>query len=194
MCCITAKISSSCNSKKQNLIDAQLQIQVNEYLSKWGDSYNCEDKWWGDKNLTWEAALERAWNSCLCNGKMHRHQRHWAKSLPEGLRVSLEPDIYRDNFNNFHDLYSWIESVASRVNGIGCTTTYDVARRLGVWMGLKPELVYLHAGTGEGAKKLGVTGKTAPLSDFPEEIQELGATHAENFLCIYKDVIRAKVD
>lgn len=190
----------SCNSKKQSLISDLLQIQVNQYTNKWGNSYNCEDRWWGDKKLTWEAALKRAWNSRLCDdickGKMHGHQRRVAHKLSEGLRVSLEPDIYRDNFNSFHDLYRWVESVGNRVNGIGPTTTYDVARRLGVWMGLVPEMVYLHAGTGKGAKKLGITGKVAPLSAFPKEIQGLGATHAENFLCIYKDRIQTitKVD
>jgi hypothetical protein len=183
-----------CYSRKQNIIADQLQIQVNEYLDKWGDSYDCEDKWWGDKKLTWEAALERAWNSRLCNGKMHGHQRRVAHKLSEGLRESLKPDIYHDNFNSFHDLYSWIELVASHVNGIGSTTTYDIARRLGVWIGLMPEVVYLHAGTAEGARKLGVIGKVAPLTAFPKEIQELGATHAENFLCIYKDAIRARAN
>lgn len=68
------KTFQECNSKSCNLIDDQLQIQVNKYLNKWGDSYNCEDKWWGDKKLDWEAALERAWHSRLCNGKMHGHQ------------------------------------------------------------------------------------------------------------------------
>lgn len=185
-----------CNSKKHNLIDDQLQIQVNEYLNEWGDSYNCEDKWWGDKNLDWEAALERAWNSRVCNGKMHGHQCRVAAKLPEGLRVSLDDNIQPECFNSFHDLYCWVESVANRVKGIGPTTTYDVARRLGLGMGFKPEMVYLHAGTAKGAKKLGVTDKVVPLNAFSLEIQRLGATHAENFLCIYKDLIRtpANVD
>lgn len=113
----------------------------------------------------------------------------WLHSLPAGLRVSLNDNIHPESFNSFHDLYLWVESVASRVNGIGSTTTYDIARRLSVWRNLVPEMVYLHAGTAKGAKKLGVTGKIAPLSAFPLEIQELGATHAENFLCIYKNAI-----
>ena len=50
-------------------------------------------------------------------------------------------------------------------------------------------VLYLHTGTAAGAKKFGVEGEIAPLSAFPKEIQALGATHAENFLCIYKDQI-----
>ena len=125
---------------------------------------------------------------------MHGHQCRVAAKLPEGLRVSLNDNIQPENFNSFHDLYLWVESVASRVNGIGSTTTYDVARRLSVWRNLEPQMVYLHAGTAKGAKKLGVTGKVAPLNAFPLEIQELGATHAENFLCIYKDLIRTSAN
>ncbi len=207
--------AQKCNIKKQNLIDDLLQIQVNEYTDKWGDSYNCEDKWWGDKKLTWEADLVRAWKSRLCNGifngKLHGHQCRVADKLPEGLRVSLNDNIQPESFNSFHDLYSWVESIATRVKGIGPTTTYDVARRLGVWRELKPEMVYLHAGAAKGAKRLGVIGnkvcphagaaggvkklgRIALLSNFPKEIQELGATHAENFLCIYKDAIRTSVN
>ena len=48
-------------------------------------------------------------------------------------------------------------------------------------------MVYLHAGAAEGAKKLGIEGDTVSLNDFPLEIQKLGATHAENFLCVYKN-------
>lgn len=125
---------------------------------------------------------------------MHGHQCRVAAKLPEGLRVSLNDNIQPESFNSFHELYLWVESVASRVNGIGSTTIYDVARRLGVWVELEPEMVYLHAGTAKGAKKLGVTGKVAPLNAFPLEIQRLGATHAENFLCIYKDLIRTSAN
>lgn len=51
-------------------------------------------------------------------------------------------------------------------------------------------MVYLHAGTREGAKKLDIEGDVALLSDFPKEIQSLGATHAENFLCLYKNRLK----
>lgn len=40
-----------------------------------------------------------------------------------------------------------------------------------------------------GARKLGIQGHIVSLDDLPIEIKELGATHAENFLCIYKDCL-----
>ena len=82
-----------------------------------------------------------------------------------------------------------MKSIVSRVRGLGATTAYDAARRLGAWLRLEPVVVYLHAGTAAGARKFGVEGEIAPLIAFPKEVQSLGATHAENFLCIYKDQI-----
>ncbi|WP_237766077.1 hypothetical protein [Arthrospira platensis] len=46
-------------------------------------------------------------------------------------------------------------------------------------------------GTAEGAAVFNITGQTAFLSAFPPEIQKIGATHAENFLCIYKDNLKS---
>lgn len=96
-----------------------------------------------------------------------------------------------EDFQDFQSLYCWIKSVTDSVSGLGATTAYDVARRLGVKLRLKPVDVYLHAGSAAGAKKFGIKGESAPLSKFPKEIQALGATHAENFLCIYKDLIES---
>lgn len=120
---------------------------------------------------------------------MPPHQRRVAHKLKEGLDVSLSDNVQPDNFNNFESIYSWIKSVTDRVKGLGVTTAYDVARRLVAWLNMQPTRVYLHAGAAEGAKKLGIEDDTVSLNDFPIEIQELGATHAENFLCIYSEKI-----
>ena len=160
---------------------------VDEYLEEYGNSYDWEDKWWGDKNITWSEAIERAWQSRFENGKMHGHQRRVAGKLYLGLEACLNQNRSPNNFDDFHAVYSWLESITIPINGLGATTTYDVARRLGAWLGMQPTMVYLHAGAAEGAKKLGIEGETVSLNDFPQEIQKLGATHAENFLCIYKN-------
>ncbi|MGB5637142.1 MAG: hypothetical protein WBM86_30770 [Waterburya sp.] len=73
---------------------------VDEYLEEYGNSYDWEDKWWGDKNITWSEAIERAWRSRFENGKMHGHQRRVAHKLEEGLEVSLSDNIQPDDFNN----------------------------------------------------------------------------------------------
>jgi hypothetical protein len=179
--------SSNCNSKKKDSKNSTLATMVDEYLEKYGNSYDWEDKWWGDKNITWSEAVKRAWRSRFENGRMHGHQRRVAHKLEEGLKVSLSDNIPSSRFSDFHSIYQWVKSVTDRVSGLATTTAYDVARRLGAWLGMQPKIVYLHAGAAEGAKKLVIKGETVSLNDFPQEIQKLGATHAENFLCIYKN-------
>ncbi len=178
------------NIKKQSIEADSLAVLVKEYLDQYRDCYKSEDEWWRESS-TWEEALKKAWNSRLCDGKMHGHQCRVAHKLPEGLKISLDANVQPDRFKNFHQLYSWIKSITTDVKGLGATTTYDVAQRLGVWMNMQPEFVYLHAGAAKGAKHLGIEGESVLLSAFPNEIQKLGATHAENFLCIYKKELAA---
>lgn len=180
-------VIQGCKRNKDPANNSSLQLLIDEYTARWGDSYELEDRWWGDKTLTWEQAITRAWKSRFENGKMHGHQCRVANKLSEGLEVALADEIKAEHFKDFQSLYDWVKSVVGRVKGLGVTTAYDVARRLGAWLILEPSIVYLHTGTAAGARKFGVEGEVAPLSAFPKEIQSLGATHAENFLCIYKN-------
>ncbi|MCT7991714.1 hypothetical protein [Laspinema olomoucense] len=177
------------NTTRQNQLT--LADWVNDYLGRFGTCYLAQTQWWGDRTLTWDAALERAWLSRFADGKMHPHQRRVSSKLAEGLHISRQDCHQAQQFKTFAELHHWIESVTARVKGLGETTAYDVAQRLGMWLNLAPDLVYLHAGTAKGAAVFNITGKTAFLSAFPPEIQKLGATHAENFLCIYKDNLKS---
>ncbi|MCT7955415.1 hypothetical protein [Laspinema palackyanum] len=181
--------SRDSNTTRQN--QPTLAYWVNHYLDHVGTCYQDQTQWWGDRTLTWDAALERAWLSRFADGKMHPHQRRVSSKLAEGLNVSRQDGHQAQQFKTFAELHHWIESVTARVKGLGATTAYDVAQRLGMWLNLEPDLVYLHAGTAEGAALFKITGKTTFLSNFPPEIQKLGATHAENFLCIYKDNLKS---
>ncbi|AFZ51463.1 hypothetical protein [Dactylococcopsis salina] len=179
----------SCKSKKYCDESKILNILVDKYIHEFGNCYEIEDQWWGDKDLNWEQAIERAWKSRFANGKMHGHQCRVAHNSANGLEKTLVNKLQPKELNDFQTLYDWIKSVVGCINGLGRTTAYDVARRLGAWLGLKPSCVYLHAGAAMGAKKLGIRGEVVPLSVFPKEIQSLGTMHAENFLCIYKHQI-----
>ncbi len=184
-------ILQTCKDKKQSLDDNSLHVLVDDYIRRWGNSYDIEDLWWGEENLTWDNAIERAWKSRFENGKMHGHQCRVAGKLPEGLQATLSDLKQPEDFQDFQSLYCWIKFVTGGVSGLGSTTAYDVVRRLGVELQLEPVDVYLHAGSATGARKFGIKGEITPLSKFPKEIQALGATHAENFLCIYKDSIES---
>ncbi len=179
-----------CNSKKVNAENTTLTTLVTQYFQKYEHCYKEEDKWWGDKNITWSEAVKRAWQSVGEKGKMHPHQYRVGKEkLGKGLKICLSRNKQSDSFKDFDDIYSWIKSITKPTDGLGLVTTYDVARRLGAWLRVQPKMVYLHGGAAEGAKKLGIKGEIVSLNDFPKEIQSLGATHAENFLCICKDFL-----
>lgn len=178
-----------CNQKSNISQRKILADLVNDYLNHYRDSYHIQAQWWGDQTLNWNAALERAWISRLENGKMHPHQYRVASKLEKGLITSQEDNVDPKSFKTFEELYQWVESITRRVNGLGSMTTYDITQRLGMWLDLSPSVVYLHRGTAKGAEKLKITGKTAPLSAFPLEIQKLGVVDAENFLCIYKEYL-----
>lgn len=167
-----------------------LGLLVEDYLKNYNNFYQNEKEWWGDKTLSRDGVLERAWTSRYADRKMHPHQRRVSSKLAQGLRVSREYALQPEHFETFEELYDWVEKIVSQVNGLGAMTAYDVAQRLGMWLDLSPNVVYLHRGTADAAKKFGIEGKMAPLSAFPSEIQALGCAHAENFLCIYKSKIQ----
>jgi hypothetical protein len=81
------------------------------------------------------------------------------------------------------------------VPGIGPLTCYDIAHRIGAWLRpkLEPIEVFLHRGTGEGAKAvLGwrANRDRAPMSDFPEGLRRsLTAAQMEDVLCIYRGTL-----
>ena len=188
MNCKSNKKNQNCSSKKADGRKFSLAEQVADYRKNWIDCYKPEDAYWADPNLSWLQKVERAWRS-QWQGKMYPHQcRPGKKRLEKGLNACKANFKQHKDFNNFEDIYNWIESITKLIDNLGPITTYDVARRLGASLGLNPKKVYLHGGSAKGAIKLGIRGKRVPLSEFPKEIQELGATHAENFLCIYYEM------
>lgn len=183
--------SNSCTKVKENQSkESNISDLIQCYINKYINCYDNEDKWWGDRNISWNEALKRAWSSRFKNGKIHSHQNRVSKKLDQGLKVTLNDKKQPEDFKNFDEIYTWILSVTNSVVGLGETTAYDVARRLGVWLNLKPTSVYLHAGAAEGAKHLGIKEKIVELNKFPQELQKLDATHAENFLCIYQEKLK----
>ena len=94
------------------------------------------------------------------------------------------------NFDD--DLFPLIDRLARDVRGIGTLAVYDTAHRLGLFLGLEPTRVHLHAGTRAGAMKLGLDVSRGWLSmgDLPIELRHLTPAEVEDVLCIYKDRFR----
>jgi predicted kinase len=71
---------------------------------------------------------------------------------------------------------------------IGELYVYDTALRIGAKLNLFPARVYLHAGTRQGARALGLDARADALdmADLPREFHVLKPYEVEDVLCIFK--------
>lgn len=145
------------------------------------------------------ASVEDAvWIACASkrrNGKMHTHQtkvrvearrefgfRIIEQVIPAGKLILCE------TFEEFYDILWDIHPA-----GIGPLTTYDVATRIGAYLGLAPVRLYLHTGARMGWDALWGGFQRYPnvVSVAPEMwppgLRKLSADLAEDFLCTYRD-------
>jgi hypothetical protein len=92
---------------------------------------------------------------------------------------------------DFAALHGLVEAAILSISGIGELAVYDIAHRIGSYRGLHPEKIYLHAGTREGAKALGLrtNQKSLPMSCLPAGLRSLSAEEAEDLLCIYRKTL-----
>jgi hypothetical protein len=121
------------------------------------------------------------------------HQRRIIQPAISESLAKLRRSAQRiENCRSFAELHAHIEDFLRPIYGIGDLYIYDTAVRLGLKLGLAPERVYLHAGTREGAKNLGLDVRRGPLTIdvFPEKLRKLTAGELEDVLCIYKDDLK----
>jgi hypothetical protein len=124
---------------------------------------------------------------------------HLNRISPEALKTTrgrlLRSAKLRGEFADFDQLYATVEGEMGKICGIGLLTTYDTAHRIGAYLGLKPQKVYLQTGAKKGAQILGVgRGKRkVEKQAFPKEIQLLEPQFIEDFLCICRQsLLRVK--
>jgi hypothetical protein len=92
----------------------------------------------------------------------------------------------------FAELYEKVAIALRPIRGIGLLTMYDTAHRLGAYLKLSPEDVYLHAGVRVGAQALGLGDwkSKLPMAAFPPAFQKLRPEQVEDCLCIYKSQLQ----
>jgi hypothetical protein len=135
-------------------------------------------------------AIEAAAKAIDEKNKIHGHQRRIGKQkLNEFAEILKTKEKEIRNAKTFDELIKIIIKV--ELNGIGDLTKYDTTTRIGAYMNLFPENIYLHAGTKIGAKMLhiNITGKDfITPSDLPKEFQTADFTPSEfeDILCIFK--------
>ena len=133
-------------------------------------------------------ALGLAIKSIRPNGKMHNHQVKVKAALPDYEARMVGKYGHLTGVENFHQL--WCVFNFNRTPGIGPVTVYDAATRFGAWRGLKPEKIYIHAGSASGLKALGIKpslwGETIPMDALPAILRNKDPDEVEDFLCTYR--------
>jgi hypothetical protein len=141
------------------------------------------------KTLT--AAVTKSALAELPGGGRFSHQRKIPPSvLSEAKDALLKADF--TTIRSFDELHGLVRRTIGRISGIGPLTVYDTTHRIGAFLKLRPEFVYLHAGVCSGAKALGLDYRAdkLPMSALPKAFQRLLPEQAEDCLCIYKDELK----
>ena len=162
---------------------------MRHYIKKHRASKQAEIAWFQDQPSL-EAAIENAALAIDDRGKKYPHQRRIRLSaLPKARLALFEALPCLRSCANFDELLTRVEAVLESITGVNEMYVYDAAFRIGANLGLLPEKVYLHRGTREGARRLGLCFRVRALSPdvLPEPLRELPAHELEDILCIYKD-------
>lgn len=135
-------------------------------------------------------------HSSLCHllpsEKRHPHQYRIparALKLAEKKLQAIRSRLARAR--SFEVLHTAIDQKIGDIYKIGPLAVYDIAHRIGAYLGLRPALVYLHRGTLTGARALGFSGRTLDPRSLPRAFSRLKPWEIEDCLCIYKGQLRA---
>lgn len=160
------------------------------YKTKHFPNHKDETKWFAEQP-TLRAAIEQAAMSIIDkNGKRSDHQRRIPiKVLQQAKTTFLHNESSIAACRSFDDLMVLIGSITAPIRGLGELYIYDTALRIGCKLGVRPEKVYLHRGTREGAKRMGYRGNLLyiPMHKLPAPLKALPAAEVEDILCIFKN-------
>jgi hypothetical protein len=167
---------------------------ASHYLQRWGQDVRQECEWYGPRCRSLGQAIERACLSQLPSGRgakllRHPHQRRIPGAiLAEAARILGNREVELAAARTFDRVLEIVDDAISPIPGVGELLVYDVAYRVGGFLGLQPDRVYLHPGTREAAHALGLPTNrgSIPLSEFPAALRSLRADQIEDVLCIYR--------
>src|ERR1044072_1108501 len=145
---------------------------------------------WFRQQPSLEAAIKMAARAENEQGKRYSHQyRITQRAMKEAERILLENHDVLQKCKSFHELWQHIKAVLGTVTGLGELYIYDTALRIGAYLNLLPEKVYLHAGTRTGANAFGIVSRHTEwldVDELPSPLKELPPHEVEDILCIYK--------
>lgn len=136
--------------------------------------------------------VEAIRNAVRPGGQKHPHQYRIPLAVLDEAERRLNAataDLVRaQDFDTLHRLVD--STIRQPIPGIGPLVVYDVAHRLGAFLGKTPTLVYLHSGAAAGAAALGFRGEAIHPDMLPAAFSLLSAAEIEDCLCRYKAMLR----
>jgi len=172
----------------------ELEDLINEYLNSRPVDLHIRDC----ASLTdIENVIELAATSRNLKDKKHSHQYRIPNKLLDDFAINI---ISKKGqlliVESFEDLLNII--IGCKVKGVGELTIYDTAERIGHFLNLFPDKIYLHCGVRSGAKILlgSIPNKFLTIEQFPSIFirPDFSSTDIENFLCIYKNRFKKSND
>lgn len=186
--------ASSCAqpSKIESSEQMSLAAIIRHYLQHYQPLHDHELTWFRNQSSL-EDALGTAGEARDDRGHRYSHQRRIkSHAIREATRRLGDAHDNIQRSSSFHELWNTIDSLLEPIEGIGELYVYDTALRIGAQLGLKPERVYLHAGTRTGARQLGLLNgrdeskEWLEMKEVPAPLRSLSPSDVENLLCIYK--------
>ena len=182
--------SADCHSTKRSFQNIEEIVQ--DYIENHRDKAKAELKYFGAQpNL--RTTIRVAALAINEKGKRHARQRRIPGAMLEHFRRGLSRRLESlRSCKTFPELMEITEKVAAGVWKNSKLTVYDTTHRIGAYLGVEPDRIYLHAGTMESAKAVGLS---APLpfifpSDLPKEFRRLKPCEIEDCLCRRKDALK----
>jgi hypothetical protein len=140
--------------------------------------------------------IRRAANAENSKKTLHSHQYRIRKeAMGEALEIlknGVKSKKSFRSFKSFEELHVWFAQQCGEIHGLGPLYVYDTCLRLGAYLKLEPEMVYLQAGALMGARVLlpGTRAGAVSKDVFPKVMQVLEPCQIEDFLCVYKDRLK----
>lgn len=154
---------------------------------------------------SFQLAVQRAVEARAADGKHHNHQSKvdiTARRL-FGRRIVRQAQRGALPVDDFDDMHDYLDNI--KPYGIGPVTVYDVAVRIGAYLGIEPYSVYMHAGVRQGFRAMSealerigypkanwyirnINRDKIPVNNFPKPLDSMRADDVEDILCTYREV------
>jgi hypothetical protein len=182
----------TCRDNSASQTSSTFERIVHQYITRHRDRVRRELKYYALQRSL-ENAIELAALSKLPSGKRHPHQYRIPRQVLNAAKEELlafAPEL--QTCKTFADLIEKVHTAIRPIKGIGELAVYDISLRIGAYLELAPERVYIHSGTRSGAKAIGVYDgqKSIALNKLPTPFHELTPREVEDCLCIYKDALK----